>query len=329
NESDIRSLDSAGTYWTPEVSTDLNRATRILGDRARQLSEKQVPVLTSDIPQQFGLVQMNGQYAVLGHQSGYLNDSFLRQLSLIESPNYSVSASMLTPDSKAMYYGGGDMMALVSGPSEHVSQAYRTNLGTGVGVDWQRHVKLSQEWAGGDGTANAFAEELNQIASDAGVPSDGTRLGNLSRLRQVALYYDSLDEIERERGAGDPYVVALKGVNSALTTDENGIPLGSSETDYNHSEIKLNNPTFVGLGIIRNGRPVVFDGMTNQSDLDNLLNGQTKPDWLIAGNDNAAAPAPAPGNSTATGTSGEPIHIPESTWRVLADRDLPTVVLDP
>jgi len=313
NESDIRSIAADNKYYTPEVAAELDDISKTLQARAAQLNAHTVPVLTSALPQRFKLALMDKSYALLAHVSQNLTGGeFLRQLSLIESPEYSISSSLIT-DKNRRFYGGGEpptVVALVSGPIENVSQAWRNNLGTGTRVDWNGHVKLVQNWAAGTDKytkGSMFAHELDERARQAGVEAPQGELSALHQVRDELGHYDNLDELVAAEGSASPLVRAQQSFHDALTDADHE----QGRRDYN--EVKLNSPSVVGLGINRNGRPVYLDNMTDENLLNKLLDGQPKPDWLLTG----TSPLPQAG------------VVPENVWREALKRDLPLVILDP
>ncbi|MBX9691066.1 MAG: hypothetical protein K2Z81_01710, partial [Cyanobacteria bacterium] len=307
NESDIRSIHSDSHLWTPEVAAELDLVSDMVVTRGRDLSRHSAPILTTDIPPGFRMLHLSRAYSVLGHVTNNLETNFLRQLSVIESPEYSISASLLTPKHQALYYGGQPLIALVSGPFENVSSAYRGNLGTGTSIDWRGHVELVRDWASPDNsTASKFSAELERVVRGAGVQPLPGPFGALERLRGRMLQYDSYDEMLRTEGAASPYARAQRAVHEAFTTTEEGAPL------TNHNEIKLNNPSVVGLGVLRRGAPISFDGMPFQGSLAASVFDGPRPNWVVG--------AEARPKNT--------IVISQALWTALQARRLPVVVLD-
>ncbi len=309
NESDIKSIDTHSKLWTPEVQSELRNISRRTQDRLRTLNSHMLPILTTELPTQFQLVELRGPYALMAHASSHLDHSFLKQLSLIESPEYSISASLITPEHKRFYHHEPSMVALVTGPFEHISQAYRGNLGTGTSVDWKGHVELAMKW-NESYNAEKFIPEVDNAVRSAGVPRAQGQFGSLEALRRRLAQYDTLDELIAKEGQTSPYVNGQRAIFKSLTTTENGQPLKE------HNEIKLNNPTVVGLGIIRRGKPVVLENIgstANSSHVQTLLGGRTKPSWLVTD-----------GSQPDKGA----VVIPETTWKEVVKRRLPLVILD-
>lgn len=306
NEADIKSINRASDLWQPHVEAELAEISRIVGMRAAKLNQAAVPLLTSRLPERFGLYPLRGDYALLGHASPHMETSFLEQMSLIESPEYSVSASLITPRHRRLYYNDASVIALVAGPTEHISQAFRSNLGTGRAVDWKGHVELTTSWLNRD-RGLEFASELDARIRQQGVGTHTGRLGALQELLRRLSQHDTLDELVAERGADSPYHKAQQEVFQALTTDKDGRALKE------HNEIKLNNPTVVGLGIIRRGKPVFLEQFHGEQMIAHLLNGEAQPKWLQFGEK-------APDGHVA---------IAASVWKAAMRRRLPLVVLDP
>lgn len=305
NESDIRSIDDHSSLWTQPVEAELNQVSRRTESQVRRLNQNLVPLLTSEIPANFSLVLMDRPYALLAHVSPHLNDSFLKQLSLIESPEYSISSSLITPQHQQFYYGGEPTFAIVQGPWEQISQSYRDNLGTGTSVDWNGHVELSKQWLESD-RAKSFAREVEALARQSRVPKASGNAGSLETARRAFGQYDSFDELVRDKGSTHPLVEMQQSIHQALTTDAAGGALN------HHNEVKLNSPTVSGLGVLRQGKPVFIEN-ADAASIERLLGGNSHPDWLYTGAD-------APKNA---------IIIKEQTWKTLLERDLPIVVLDP
>jgi hypothetical protein len=313
NEADIRSIGPDSKYWTQKSADEIDRITDLLEPKAAQLSAHGVPVLTTSLPSSFKLAMMNKPYALLAHVSNYLNGGeFLRQLALIESPEYSISSSLITEQNRR-FYGGSQkptVVALVTGPSENISQAWRNNLGTGTKVDWNGHVALTQKWAEGSDKYNkgwSFARELDQKAREAGIEADDSDLAALKKLQDTVSQYDSLDELIAEHGEDSPIVKAQRAVYDALTQAD------YEQANRNYNEVKLNSPTVVGLGINREGQPLYLENLTDKQTLEKLLAGEKQPDWLVTG------PSPPPNARV----------VPENVWREALRRDLPLVILDP
>lgn len=306
NEADIKSINATSNLWQPNVARELHEIGRITRETAKGLNQNLVPVLTSEVPDRFGIHSMRGDYALLGHYSHELGDNFLKQLALIESPEYSISASLITPSSKQFYSSKPDMVALVSAPPEHVSQAYRDNLGTGTSIAWKGHVRLARDWMDSN-KGNSFAAQIDRNARMLGTKSAGGKFGSLANHRKRVLGFDSLDELRSEVGQNSPAFLTQKAITDAFTHDENGSPIAK------HNEIKINNPTVVGFGILRRNRQVQFEGADPSFVRERLTQNGEVPKWLV--NDNSVNP--------------HTLKIAEPIWRAAVERDLPFVILDP
>ncbi|MBX9693126.1 MAG: hypothetical protein K2Z81_12125, partial [Cyanobacteria bacterium] len=92
-----------------------------------------------------------------------------------------------------------------------------------------------------------------------------------------------------------------------LTTNANGRPLTAS------GEIKLNNPTLSGIGVVRRGQPVTFEGLgTAELPVETLLGQMSRPSWLRT-----------------AGEGGDPgVVVPREVWRDAQRRNIPIVVID-
>lgn len=308
NESDIRSLNDTQSYWRDDVAGQLDQATQMLTESTGRLNSVAIPLLTSALPHQFKLVANPGNYAFLGHVSHHLNDgTFIRQRAVIESPEYSMSTSLLRPGHLNYYTADrGDLVALVAGPSEHISQLGRTNLSTGTSVGHNGHVNLATKWVD-DSRAQNLVNEINQsLRAPTITRRNAPQIDNLHRLWNEISQFDTLDELRLQHGNEGPLVEAQEKVYGALTHDENGHPL------KHHNEVKINNPTLVGLGMTRQGRQVVFQN-ADEAAIRQLLQGEPKPEWLIT--DGRQAPADA-------------LVVPEQVWRDAQRQNLPFVALD-
>lgn len=312
NESDIRSIDTGSTFWTDAVHKELTKVGESLSSRAVDLNRHAVPILTSELPQRFSLVTMDKPHALLAHVSDHLpGGKFLDQLGVIESPEFSVSTTLVTHNYRRLY-NDQPVVALVAGPTENISQAYRANLGTGRSTTWNQHVQLTSQWASPDHyKASSFAGELDKRARSVGIngseaAANGTELAALRDLHSTVSAFDSLEELIAHHGEHSPYVRAQRQVYEALTVDAGGAPLP------HHNEVKLNNPTVVGIGLIRNGQTLHFDGGGPEL-LARLLGDTPQPTWL-----STAAEAPAGA-----------LVVPRPVWQAAQERSLPLVVLDP
>jgi hypothetical protein len=160
-------------------------------------------------------------------------------------------------------------------------------------TSWLEHYKGKQ-----------FLTELDtRIRSLAG----GGGLRSLNELWRKLAQYDTLDELALDKGTDSPYYRGQQEIFKALTTDEGGRP--SKE----HNEIKLNNPTLVGLGLIRRGKPVFLDQFYGSQQPEALPTGQGRPAWLVT---DQSPPSGA-------------LVVPQTVWKAAMRRRLPLVVLDP
>jgi hypothetical protein len=229
----------------------------------------------------------------------------MQQLSTLESPEYSASTSLLTPEHQRLYDRWTNIVALLAAPQEHVAQAYRSNLGTGTEVGWREHVALTKEWVDTQ-RGTQFADELNDRLRALSAP--GQRRLTLQSLWQRLAQFDTREEVLRELGPESLEWRGLQEVTRALTEEADGSRLKG------HNEVKINNPTLVGIGILRQGGRTVYIENIDGAHLHQLLNGGEQPAWLSTG-DRGGAPANA-------------IVIPETIWREAVRRKLPLVVLD-
>lgn len=308
NESDIRSINTGSTYWHDEVASELDKIGQSLETRGRELNRHAVPILTSELPRRFALVTMDKPHALLVHVSDHMEGKFLDQLAVIESPEYSVSSTLVTENFKRLYNDKQGVVALVSGPVENISQAFRSNLDTGRSVTWKQHVDLTRKWSDpSNHRASGFASELDMRARSVGIAGDG-HLDALGDLHGTLSRFDSLDDLVAHHGAGSPYVRGQQEIYRALTTHGTGEPL------THHNEVKLNNPTLVGIGLLRNGRTVHFEDATPEV-MARMLEGNPAPSWLTA--------------DGILGGDDRVLTVPRTVWQTALDRGLPVVVLDP
>lgn len=296
NRADIKSVKQNEGWWKPEVASELDAIHALAGPRVEQLNRHSLPLLTTELPQGFGGHVMNN-YGVYGHSTYDLAGTFLKQRPTIESPEFSMSVSLLTPGNHKVYTEGAQHVALISGNYENISQANRTNLSTGVGVGWEGHVRLVENWAT-DRKARDLAQEAEirlaqlEIPAANGVPE--ANFPRLNFLRQVLSEYDGINElrdvVRRAEAAGqDPggmgqrIVQAAESLTHMMTTEKDGSPLSRN------NEIKLNNPIISGIGLLRRGtQPVFFEGMT-PAELSQFYNGNV-PSFVSSG---AAGTAPS------------------------------------
>jgi hypothetical protein len=310
NEADIKAVHEDSHLWKPEVQQELDRIQAMAAPRVAKLNENLVPILTSELPSRFSFVTMNKPYALLAHVSGHIQDSFLKQLNLIQSSAFSVSTSLITDNHRQFYYNGEPVFALFGGPWEQISQAYRDNLGTGTSVDWQGHVDLSRDWLTSD-RAVSFAKEIDAAAKRSKFQREGSGpLNHLAGARKYFAQFDSFDELVATRGVDSPEVRMQRDIHRAITSDSAGLPL------MKHNEVKLNNPTLIGFGLARGGKPVHFEAMPYATLSRLFSNNDAPPSWASGENASTAA---LPSNT---------IKIAPTLWQELLNRDLPIVSLD-
>lgn len=286
NRADIKSVKNNEAWWKPEVSDELDRIHEMAQARVAELNRHLLPVLPSELPQGFGAYQIS-DYNVLGHASSDLANT-LKGRSTIESPEYSISVSLLTPENRHVYDENAQELALVTGPFEHIAQASRENLSTGTSVGWNGHVQLVDRWAT-DGRARELAQSAESRLEGLGIPPAKNvapeNFPRLAQLRRVLGQFDNSTELRNLAGADDPYVQAANAINQVLTTDRNGVPI------KRNNEIKLNNPIVSGVGILRRGNQPVYFADMSPADLNALWHGNV-PDFVSAG-PAGAAPAGA------------------------------------
>lgn len=283
NRADIKSVKANEAWYTPEVDAELSRIHDLARPRVDALNRHLLPLLPTKIPQGYGAHVMS-DYSVFGHSARDLAGQFLKQRSTIESPEYSMSFSVFTPENHRVYENGSKVIALVTGPFEHIAQANRNNLSTGTSVGWDGHVELVQRWST-DTKANAFAAEAEAKLAEIGIPpARNVALENfprLNQLRRVAGQFDTLNDLVAAAGESDPYVQASRALHRLMTTERDGSPLKTN------NEAKMNNVSLTGIGLLRSGnQPVYFEGLT-QSELSKLWNGNI-PDFVSSGPANQA-----------------------------------------
>jgi hypothetical protein len=303
NEADIRSVKANGALWSEDIGGQLNDLSKAVAARSHELSSGKVPVLTSDLPQRSGLFNAPDNYAVLGHVTSHLEGNFFGKLPVLESPQYSLSGSLLTPENANLFDPNARMVPLFQGAPDAVSQAYHGSTGSGETTGWQGHVDLFKDWPSRS-ESYEMSSALEKPLSQLGFGND--KVSALDDFRKQLADYDSIDELIARTGANSPLSKGYREVVRSLTTDGEGNPISEE------NEIKLNNATLVGLGVYRHGQQVALDG-ASATDLAAVLRGSEAPDWL--------AQSVKPGDNVMT--------IPKSVWSQLHLRDLPIVVLDP
>lgn len=283
NRSDIKSVKKNEAWFTEDVVSELGKISEMTEPRVAELNRHLLPLMSTKMPEGYGAHVMS-DYSVFGHSSRDLAGQFLKQRSTIESPEYSTSFSVFTPENHRVYEDGSKVIALVTGPFEHVAQAHRNNLSTGTSVGWNGQVELVSRWST-DSKANAFAAEAEAKLTELGIPPArnvaAENFPRLNQLRRVAGQFDTLTDLVTAAGETDPYVLAVKSLNRMMTTEKDGSPLKTN------NEGKLNNAILSGIGLLRNGnQPVYFEGLA-QPELAKLWNGNI-PDFVSAGPANQA-----------------------------------------
>ena len=113
--------------------------------------------------------------------------------------------------------------------------------------------------------------------------------------------FDTLTELQ---ASGDRTLIGAHAkLLKALTSEADGRPLAA------HNEVKLNNSTVVGFGLMRRGRTVTFEGLDAASRAI-LLGDKKAPPWLIT--------EPKPNS----------VLVPKTLWQEAARLRLPLVVVD-
>lgn len=278
NRADIKSVKANEAWFTPEVDAELRRIHDMAAPRVDALNRHLLPLLPTKIPQGYGGHVMS-DYSVFGHSPRDMAGQFLKQRSTIESPEYSMSFSVFTPENHKVYEDGSKVIALVTGPFEHIAQANRNNLSTGNSVGLDGHVELVRRWST-DSKANAFAAEAEAKLAELGIPPArnvaAENFPRLNHLRRVAGQFDTLTDLVNAAGETDPYVLAAKTLHKLMTTERDGSPLRTN------NEGKMNNVSLTGIGLLRDGnQPIYFEGMA-PADLAKLWNGNV-PDFVSAG----------------------------------------------
>ena len=301
NEADIRSVQANDALWSDDLGNQIDQIAARVSTRSAELTRGTVPILTSELPQSFGLYNAPADYALLGHVSPDLDNAFFRNLPVLESHQFSVSGSLLTPENNVLFDANARIVTLFQGAPESVAQAYRGSTYSGEGTGWAQHVELFKNWHG-YGDATELAHEVSQPLADLGFGDQ--KEAPLDDFRRKLSAYDSIDELTAQTGADSALSQGYRAVLRAMTTDGEGGKLEEA------NEVKLNNPTLVGVGIYRQGQQVTLEG-ASQADLAALFKGGSAPDWV----------------NTTDLTQG--LIVPKSVWQNLRSRDLPLIVLDP
>jgi hypothetical protein len=308
NRSDIKSVKADEAWWTPQVESELQQVQEMASARVAELNKHLLPILPSELPQGFGGYRMS-DYSVFGHSS-YDLGQLLKQRSTIESPEYSMSVSLFTPENHKVYSDGSQEIALINGPFEHIAQANRANLSTGTSIGWDGQLKLVDQWSR-DHRAKDLAFEAEQQLAKIGIPAarnvPAENFPRLTQLRKILGQFENLDELRGAAGDSDPYVQGARSITQLLTHERDGSPLRTN------NEIKLNNPIVSGLGLLRNGgQSIYFEGVS-PSELQQIWRGPV-PDFVGAG---PAGSAPA----------GALVVKPDFV-KAAKDNNLPIVILD-
>jgi hypothetical protein len=253
NEADIRAVRKQEALWTDEVRQELDHNATALAYGAQRLSENTVPVLTAELPQRFGVYEMPKEGSLMVHTSPYMqNGTFFRHLSLIESPHYSGSASLVNRQHMHLYDSKADFTAVFAAPPEHVSQAHRTGLWTGESMGWNSHVIMAREWSKSELASN-FAAEANAKLQKLGFGQDAGSQTALQSYRSQLAKYDTVTEMLAANGKDSPLARAHEAITEMYTKYEDGRPTGV------YNEFKINNPAVAGIGVMSRGRQVVLE----------------------------------------------------------------------
>lgn len=269
-------------------SVDLSKAELRLADAAERLNQNSFGVLQTELPQRAGVYTLPHDFGVLAHSSRRMLDGrFFDQLPIMETPHYSMSASYLVPE--ALHpYTDARIVALVSAPPENVSQAYNTSLFTGEQTGKQGHQLLTRSWSE---HSRPLDREVADLISVVGL--------DLPTYRDRLSQYDSMNELSAAPELREAHDVA----RDAYTR----MPTGDRIEQGAENEFKINNPLVNGIGIIRRGQPIYFEGV---SDLRTIFPGGNIPSWV------AREPQGA-------------LVVPNRIWQESQRRNLPIVVLDP
>ncbi|HEY9731716.1 MAG TPA: hypothetical protein V6C89_07380 [Drouetiella sp.] len=285
NASDIQSVKADGSWYTPEVVQELEKIRTMAQDRVDYLNRNLLPVMTTEMPKGFGAHELS-DYNVMVHSSPDLTGQLLRHLSTIESPQFSMSVSLHTPDHRNVYNdfrtvdsSESQVVAIVDGPFEHIAQAHRGNLSTGKSVGWDGHVELVRRWAS-DFRAERLAAEAEARLATLNIPPDpkipAENHPRLAQLRRILSQFNNLDDLTRAAGKDNEYVVAANEINRMLTTEPDGRPLST------HNEIKINNPIVSSIGLLRKPNQTIYFEGASPTDMYYLWQGHV-PDYVRSG----------------------------------------------
>lgn len=285
NASDIQSVKADGSWYTPEVVAELEKIRTMAQERVDYLNRNLLPVMTTEMPKGFGAHEIS-DYNVMVHSSPDLTGQLLRHLSTVESPQFSMSVSLHTPEHRNIYNdfrtvdsGEPQVVAIVDGPFEHIAQANRGNLSTGKSVGWDGHVELVRRWAS-DFRAERLAAEAEAKLAALHIPPDpkvsAENHPRLAQLRRILSQFNTLDDLTRAAGRDNEYVVAANEINHMLTTEPDGSPLST------HNEIKINNPIVSSIGLLRKPNQTIYFEGASPTDMYYLWQGHI-PDYVRSG----------------------------------------------
>jgi len=285
NRADIKSVKANEAWYTPPVQSELGKIQDLATVRVQELNQNLLPVLSNQMPQGYGGA-VKSNYRVKGHSSYDLTGQLLKQRATVESPEYSMSVSLFTPENHKVYSDGSpsnsekaQVIALVDGNFENLAQANRANLSTGTAIGWDGHVELVDRWSK-DTKAKALAAEAEQKLAEIGIPPArnvaAENFPRLAQLRKVLGQFETYDELVSAAGDADPYVKASDAITTLLTTERDGSPLKTN------NELKLNNPIISGIGLLRKGSQRIFFEGLSEPELQELWHGNV-PDFVSAG----------------------------------------------
>lgn len=291
NEANARMRES-----TPaDLASEMKRI-GLLVNREGQKLPPAVPVLGTPIAPGFRVESLTGDYVVKSHATP-TPAAFFKQLSTMETPDYAISATINTPKNLNTYQGS-PLVALLAAAPEQISAVSREGMITGHRSNWADHVRMLTK---PDSNNQALLAELNLRVQDA--VKGETAPSSLRDLSAKLAQFDNLAELQA-LGKADARLRAHQALVQGLTHGNDGIPLPGTH------EIKMVNPTAVGLGVVRGGKTVSLENFTAQ-DAAKYFAGSEPPSWMV------------PWNPAKSG-----ILIPESLWRVLQEQKLPIVSLD-
>lgn len=287
---------------TPDVVRQRMEQVR---QRANELTRNAIPIVTTAVEPGYGLRELPADAVFTVHTSvpdaalgrNTVAESFVDHLAEMESPEYSMSTSVVTSAHKSFYLFGGrkpGVVAVVAAPPENVSQASNGDIAsrTRHDVNWNAHVS-DVEWTASQGSP------ARQLLFVMGLPEPVIRqfdAGMRDAWNKVAPH-ETAQQARQDSQSAEALANVVK-----LITNRGSRPL------HGHNEAKVNNPMLVGFGI-RPSKYVVFEDM-QPADLSTLLKGRPQPEWLFT-----EQPFRAFGE--------EVIVIPKSVWSLAAARDIP------